>query len=154
LERQPRGDIIVLEANIDDLNPQLYPYIMDKLFVAGALDVWLQPVIMKKGRPGNVLSVLAEQAKLDAITSIILAETSSIGVRYYSASRIVSERNFVTVATEFGQAKVKVCYVQGRVSNVTPEYEDLKKLAAEQDVPLKVVQHAVWAAANKLYKKE
>ncbi|MCE5284928.1 MAG: nickel pincer cofactor biosynthesis protein LarC [Pelosinus sp.] len=153
-EKQQSDEVIVIEASIDDLNPQLYPYIMDKLLKAGVLDVWLQPVIMKKGRPGNVLSVLAARAKLDAIASIILGETSSIGLRYYPANRIISERKFVTVSTEYGEAQVKVCYYQGKVTNVMPEYEDCKKLAALQDIPLKVVQHAAQAAANKLYKKE
>jgi uncharacterized protein (TIGR00299 family) protein len=147
-------ETMVVEANIDDLNPQLYPYTMDKLFAAGALDVWVQSVIMKKGRPGNVLSVLCDKAKLVVVIGIILAETSSIGVRYYKANRTVAKRKFVMVSTEYGQVNLKVCSYKGKVINVTPEYEDLRKLASQHNIPLKVVQQAVWTAANKLYAKE
>lgn len=154
LQIDAEDEVITVEANIDDQNPQLYSYIMDKLFTAGALDVWLQSVIMKKGRPGTILSVLTKKAKLDEVIGIILAETSSIGVRYHTAKRTVSERKFVTVATEYGHVTIKVCSYRGKVSNITPEYEDLKALASEHNIPLKVVQQAAFAAANKLYVKE
>lgn len=130
---------LVVEANIDDLNPQLYPHVMEKLFAVGARDVWLTPITMKKSRPATELSVLADSHTFPAVAATLLAETTTIGMRYFPVHRLEAERRLVEVTTPWGPVKVKVSSLQGQVANVAPEYEDCRRLALENDVPLKVV---------------
>ena len=143
-----KGDcLVVVEANIDDLNPQVYPYVMDKLLAVGAKDVWLTPVIMKKGRPATQLSVLIDCSALDTIVNILIAETSTIGVRYHQVDRVIASRELVAVDTAWGQVKVKIGSHLGGVCNIAPEFEDCRRLAEEKGVPLKTVwQHSLTAA--------
>jgi hypothetical protein len=140
-------ECVVIEANIDDLNPQLYPYVIDKLLEAGARDAWLTPVIMKKGRPAIELSVLIDQDKLPEISGLIFRETSTIGIRYYSVARSVAQREMVRVSVAGGEVGVKVSAVQGSVCNIAPEYEDCRRLAEETGLPLKAVWQEVLSAA-------
>ncbi|BBB93305.1 MAG TPA: nickel pincer cofactor biosynthesis protein LarC [Methylomusa anaerophila] len=140
-EQAASGSVTVIEANIDDLNPQVYPFVLDKLLAAGALDAWITPIIMKKGRPAVKLSALVEGTNKTKAAEIILTETSSIGVRFYEAGRLVADREFLPVITPWGQVRVKISSYQGKIINVAPEYEDCRKLATERGVPLKVVQH-------------
>ena len=150
--RQPSAeDVIVIEANIDDMTPQNFAYVTEKLLGAGALDVFTIPIQMKKGRPGHLLQVLAPPDGVDAISRIIFEETTTIGVRRHTASRMMLDREFVEVETEYGNVKIKVSRLAGDVVNFTPEYEDCARIARERNVPLKKVQAA--AAAAYLNKK-
>ena len=128
--------VIVIETNIDDMNPQVYEYVMDKLFDAGSLDVFLTQIIMKKGRPGVKLSVLCDENMREKLIEIILKETTSIGVRFYRTERKVLEREFKLVKTEFGNINLKVSYSGKDIKKASPEYEDCKKAAKKFNVPL------------------
>ncbi|SMD06326.1 nickel pincer cofactor biosynthesis protein LarC [Sporomusa malonica] len=141
IEGQDDESYLVVEANIDDQNPELYSYIMDKLFAAGALDVWLTPIIMKKGRPATKLSALFTEDCQAKIAEIILEETTSIGMRFYPVTRAMANREFMIVGLPWGDVKVKISSYQGKICNVAPEYEDCRKIAEELGLPLKVVQH-------------
>jgi pyridinium-3,5-bisthiocarboxylic acid mononucleotide nickel chelatase len=139
-----RETITVLEANLDDLNPQVFGYVMSRLLEAGALDVFSTPVQMKKNRPGTLLTVLAKPENADELSRIIFAETTTLGVRRRDESREVLARKWDTVSTRFGDVRIKLASLNGSVSHYAPEYEDCKRIAAEQRVPLRLVmQEAV-----------
>lgn len=127
--------VTVIEANIDDTTPQVLGYTMDRLFEEGALDVTLQPLQMKKNRQGTLLSVIAKPEDQEKLAQLILSETTSLGVRMYSAQRRVLERHIVPVTTPYGEVRMKVS-AEGSAS---PEYDDCQKLAREKRVPLKDV---------------
>jgi uncharacterized protein (TIGR00299 family) protein len=137
------SETMVVEANIDDLSPQVYPYVMEKLLAVGVFDVWLTPIIMKKNRPATMLSVLLNSQLLEEVTQILFEETSTIGLRYYITQRKMATREMMNVTVPWGQANVKVSSYNGKVCSITPEYEDCKKLAAEHNIPLKEVQQTV-----------
>lgn len=148
-ERAPASErVLLLEANIDDMNPEVYGYLFDQLLAQGACDVYAAPVLMKKGRPGHVLSVLAPVGRLDELAAIVLRETTTIGLRYYGVERRVLERQIRAVATPYGEVKVKFSYIDGR-GRAAPEYEDCARLAQEHKVPLLSVYEAARAAATK-----
>ena len=132
-------EITVIEANLDDMNPQIYGYFQEKALAAGALDVFTTPVQMKKNRPGTLLTVLCQPADAQALMLLIFAETTTFGVRTYSAQRRVLPREFVKVTTSFGEVRVKLSRVNGRILHVSPEYDDCRKLAEEKNVPLQRV---------------
>src|SRR5579863_8699284 len=132
-------EIAVIEANLDDMNPQIYGYFLEKALGAGALDVYTTPVQMKKNRPGTLLTVLCKPWETQALMNLIFAETTTFGVRTYRAQRRVLPREWVSVATDYGHVRIKVSRVNGRILHVAPEFEDCKKLAAEKDVPLQRV---------------
>jgi uncharacterized protein (TIGR00299 family) protein len=137
-------EISVLEANLDDMNPQIYGYFSEKAFTAGALDVYTTPVQMKKNRPGTLLTVLCKPQDAVALTSLIFAETTTFGVRSYPAQRRILPREHVSVSTSFGEVRVKLSRVNGRILQVTPEYEDCRRLAEEHNVPLqRVIREAL-----------
>ena len=140
---------VLLEANIDDMNPEIYGYLFDLLFERGARDVYITPVHMKKGRPGNLLSILADESLLDAMVATVLAETTTIGVRFHSVERRKLERSFTTVATPYGPVSVKVCSLDG-IRRLAPEYEDCARLARRHEVPIQ----AVYAAARSAIPEE
>ncbi|MGD0886063.1 MAG: nickel pincer cofactor biosynthesis protein LarC [Thermodesulfovibrionales bacterium] len=129
----------IIETNIDDMNPQLYSYIMERLFQAGALDVYLTQVIMKKGRPGVILTVLCHDEKRTDIIDILLKETTTLGVRIQTASRVVLEREIKEVKTEFGVIRVKVSRESDGTPKITPEYEDCRRIAKKHGIPLRQV---------------
>ncbi len=136
--------ITVLEANLDDLSPQVFGYVMDRLLEEGALDVFGTPVQMKKSRPGMLLTVLARPEDATRLEKIVFAETTTLGVRRHEEQRRVLERRFETVATPWGDVRMKVANLNGTVSHYAPEYEDCRKIATERHVPLKqVMQEAV-----------
>jgi uncharacterized protein (DUF111 family) len=138
--------VTVLEVNLDDLNPQVFGYVMDRLFEAGALDVFATPVHMKKNRPGTLLTILAKPEYAERLTEIIFSETTTLGVRRREEKRQVLARKWETVSTRFGDVRIKVGSLNGTVNNYAPEYEDCRRIAAEQRVPLKtVMQEAVQA---------
>ncbi|WP_371371379.1 nickel pincer cofactor biosynthesis protein LarC [Sporomusa aerivorans] len=132
---------LVVETNIDDQSPELYGYVMDKLFAAGALDVWVTPIQMKKNRPAAKLSVLITEDCREKIAAIILNETTAIGMRFYPVTRTTASREFIIIGLPWGDVKVKISSYQGKICNVAPEYEDCRRIAEEAGVPLKVVQH-------------
>ena len=142
-------EMVVIETNIDDSNPQIYEYVMEQLYAAGARDVWFTAIQMKKNRPGTLLRVLAEPASWHALASIVLRETSAIGVRYHSVERLILPRDEITVDTDFGLVRVKLARAPDGTLNVAPEYEVCKQLARERGVPLKVVYQAAVAAGRR-----
>jgi uncharacterized protein (TIGR00299 family) protein len=145
---QPRQDeLLIIECNIDDMNPQDYSPAMDKLFDAGALDVWLTPIIMKKSRPAHTLSILAPSVALDVVARVALTETTSIGLRYFPVERIIADRSELTVETAWGRVRVKISRHQGKVCQVTPEYEDCLRLSHSCGEPVRIVRQAALAAA-------
>ncbi len=127
--------VTVLEANIDDSNPQVLGYAMERLLDAGALDVTLAPVLMKKNRPGTVLSVIARPEDRDALVAIIFSETTTLGLRFFEAARRTQERAAESVETSFGAVRVKV----GENGGFAPEYDDCRAVALRAGVPLKKV---------------
>lgn len=140
-------DVILIEANIDDQSPQLYESGMAALFKAGALDVWLTPIQMKKNRPAQTLSVLCEPADLEVVTRTIFVETTTLGVRHSSWKRSCLQREWVPVTTAYGEIRVKVGRQNGELRTATPEYEDCRRRAEEAGVSVKRVQAAATAAA-------
>ena len=134
-----RGDergVTVIETNIDDMNPQVYEYVMEKLFKSGALDVFLTQVIMKKGRPGIKLTVLCNEDKGDELIKLILSETTSIGVRFHKVQRETLQRTIESKNTKFGKIDIKVSRLGNDMVKITPEYEDCKKIAKKFNIPL------------------
>jgi len=140
-------EIRVLEANLDDLNPQVYGYFVERALAAGALDVFTTAVQMKKNRPGTLLTVLCNPADEPKFHDLFFAETTTLGVRSYTTQRRVLPREWETVITCYGEVRMKIARVNGQVVQVSPEYEDCRKLAEEKAVPLqRVMQEAmhVW----------
>ena len=136
----------VIEANIDDMNPQLYGYFVEKALAAGALDVTCAPLQMKKNRPGLLVTILAKPEFESALTRLLFAETTTIGVRTTKARRKVLDRQVLTVETAFGAVRMKVAWLEGEIVNAAPEFEDCRRLADEKSVPLKDVMQAAQAA--------
>jgi uncharacterized protein (TIGR00299 family) protein len=130
---------IIIETNIDDMNPQVYDYLMEKLMQQGAHDVYLAPIIMKKGRPAILLSVLTDATKADAALDTIFRETSSIGVRIHEVRRAKLDREIREVQTTYGKVRIKVSRRGNEVLTATPEFEDCRKLAEDKQVPLKTI---------------
>jgi len=131
--------MLVIETNIDDMSPEFYDYLFERLFAAGARDVFLTPVQMKKNRPGTLLTVLAEPGLREKMTGLIFTETSTIGLRYYPVTRAVLKREVVRVKTKYGTVKVKVVEQPDGARRAAPEYDDVKRIAALKKVPLKAV---------------
>jgi len=131
--------ITVLEANLDDLNPQIFGYAMDRMLAEGALDVFGIPVQMKKSRPGTLLTVLCKPEGAAKLMGILFAETSTLGVRRRDEQRQVLTRRWESVATQWGDVRVKIGSMNGTVTNCAPEYEDCRRIAEERHVPLKSV---------------
>jgi uncharacterized protein (TIGR00299 family) protein len=132
-------EMLVIETNIDDMNPEFYDYVFDRLLAAGARDVFLSPVQMKKNRPGTLLRVIAEPKDRDTLARIILSETSTIGVRYYPVGRIILKRISEKLKTRYGTIRVKVVEEPDGTKRVAPEYDDLKRIAAAKKIPLKLL---------------
>jgi len=142
-------DIVVVETHIDDMNPQFYPPLIDRLLDAGAIDAFLIPILMKKGRPGMLLTVLAHPGQADSLSDLILEETTTLGVRQYPARRRILARRIVSVDTPYGAVRLKVVYPSG-LARYTPEYEDCVQAARSVGVPLHRVYEAVHLAAGSL----
>jgi uncharacterized protein (TIGR00299 family) protein len=130
---------VVIETNIDDMNPQVYDYLIEKLMQLGAHDVYLTPIIMKKGRPAILLSVLTGSAKTDSVVDSIFRETTSIGVRIREVGRKKLSREIMPVETAHGRIRIKVSKRGDEVMTATPEYEDCRRIAEEKNIPLKQV---------------
>jgi len=138
--------VSVIEANIDDLNPQVLAWCAERLFESGALDVTIEPIIMKKGRPGTLLRVVAKPEDREMLCQQVFAETSTLGVRVYSVERRVRARSFTEVETPYGKVKIKV----SSEGDFAPEYEDCRKLAIASGAPLKqIIAEATYAYLNR-----
>ena len=135
------GDrVTVIECEIDDMNPQLFGVVMERLYAAGALEVFYTPVQMKKNRPGTLLTVVAGPGTRAQMADVIFTETTTIGLRHYDVDRECLQREVVTIETALGPVRFKVARHGGRVVNATPEFEDCAALAREKHVSVKDVQ--------------
>ncbi len=140
----PVEEITVLEANIDDMSPQVFGYVMEQALSSGALDAFGTPVQMKKSRPGMLLTVLCRTEDSQRLTKLILAETTTLGVRIRRETRAALARRHMSVSTKWGEVRMKLANLNGSISNYAPEYEDCSRIAKEQKVPLKtVMQEAI-----------
>jgi uncharacterized protein (TIGR00299 family) protein len=137
--RTTSENITVLEASLDDLNPQVFGYVMDRLLAEGALDVFGVPVQMKKNRPGILLTVLCNAEKAAALTQLIFTETTTLGVRQREESRQILARRWENVRTQWGEVRIKIASMNGTMTNYAPEFEDCRRIAAAHHVPLKTV---------------
>jgi pyridinium-3,5-bisthiocarboxylic acid mononucleotide nickel chelatase len=136
--------VTVLEANIDDLNPQVFGYLVDRALAEGAMDIFTAPVQMKKSRSGVLLTVLCNPRDRDKIASLIFAETTTLGVRIHDEQRYCLARRHVAVETPWGEVRIKLGSLNGTVTNYQPEYEDCRRLAEQHKIPLKtVMQQAI-----------
>ncbi len=144
--------MLEISANIDDLNPQVYEHVMQRLFAAGARDVTLTPTVMKKGRPGVILSVIADPQKRDELERVIFTETSTIGLRSHAVSRRKLAREIREVETRFGKLRVKVSGRDGGAPiTISPEYDDCRRAAEQHSVALRVVLDEAREAARKAF---
>jgi uncharacterized protein (TIGR00299 family) protein len=139
-------EVCVVETNIDDLSPQLYDITQDRLFEAGALDVFTAPVFMKKNRPATLLTVLCSEQALRNIVAVLFAETTTLGVRISRCGRLCMERETVVLATEYGDIRIKVACWDGEQAKAMPEYDDVKAAALRNGVPARVIADAAMAA--------
>ncbi len=130
---------VVVETNVDDLNPELYPYVIERLLAAGAQDAWVTPIVMKKGRPAVTVSVLCAPQRADALRQILFRETGTLGVRTSPVYKQALERESIAVQTRHGTVRVKVGRLDGRVVTMAPEYEDYAAVAREAGVPARDV---------------
>jgi len=131
--------VVVIETNIDDMNPQFYDYIMEKLLAMGVLEVFLTPVMMKKNRPATLLTVISPAEKLPSVTAFLLRETTTLGLRWREEERSRTDREIISLQTRYGKIRFKLARWEGRMVNLAPEYEDCKRLALKKRVPLKEV---------------
>lgn len=146
IDRSSASRVSVIECEIDDMNPQIFGVLMDKLHDAGALDVFYASVQMKKNRPGTLVTIIAKPGDREALTDLMFRETTTIGVRFTEMERECLERETLDVSTPLGSVRFKVARRNGRILNAQPEFDDLARLAAERDLPLKEVQAIVTKA--------
>ena len=145
----PAESVTVIETNIDDMNPQIYEYLIDELFAKGALDVYLTQVIMKKTRPAVQLSVICNSDKKDDLIGIVLKETTSIGLRYFEARRVTMSREIEEFSSKYGKVRVKTSRLGKSLVKRSPEFEDCKKRAQETSLPLREIIDEVGRSARK-----
>lgn len=139
-----RSKLKLLECNIDDMNPQLYPHLSNLLFAAGARDVWTTPIVMKAGRPGTLLSVLCSSEEEEKLADMIFRETTTIGLRVQEIERLELQRQEVFVSTQWGELPVKIAYGKdGEVLNNAPEYSACAETAQKHGIPVKTVINEV-----------
>jgi uncharacterized protein (TIGR00299 family) protein len=134
-----QDDMVVMETNIDDMNPEFYDYVLDRLFAAGARDVSLSPIQMKKNRPGTLLRIIAEPSKKERLAEIVFRETSTIGIRYYPVQRVILKRALHRVKTRYGTVGVKVVEEPDGGKRPAPEYDELRQIAEAKKIPLKLL---------------
>jgi len=142
--------VVLVEANVDDMSPQLVGPLYDALFAAGAVDVWSAPILMKKGRPAIQISALAPPASLSVVERAFFAHSTTLGLRRRALERVVLARSFATVATPYGKVRVKVAALDGEILGAAPEFDDCRRLAARARVPAREVLAAAAAAARAL----
>ena len=145
--------VVVIETNIDDMNPQFYDYIMEKLLAMGVLEVFVTPILMKKNRPATLLTVLSPSEKLPSVISFLLRETTTLGLRWHEEERARADREILTLQTKHGKIRFKIARWEGSVVNLSPEYEDCKRLALQKRIPLKDVFEEARKEAMTLLRK-
>ena len=131
--------VMVIETNIDDMNPQFYDYVFENLLAMGVMEVFLTPILMKKSRPGTLLTVICSPEKIASVTQFLLKETTTLGLRWHEEERNRAEREILTLTTRYGKIRFKMGRWEGSMVNLSPEYEDCKQLALKKRVPLKEV---------------
>jgi uncharacterized protein (TIGR00299 family) protein len=131
--------VVVIETNIDDMNPQFYDYVMENLLAMEVLDLFITPILMKKNRPGHLLTVICPSEKLPSVTEFLLKETTTLGLRWHEEERAKTDREILPLQTKHGRIRFKLARWEGKVVNLSPEYEDCKRLALEKRVPLKEI---------------
>ncbi len=146
----PGDTVCQVETTIDDMSPQLYEPLMERLFEAGAVDVFLTPVVMKRSRPGVVLTALVPREPLDAVIRTLFQESTTIGLRWSEWRRATLEREIVTCPTSYGTLRMKVSRLDGRVVTVTPEFVDVLRLARERSLPVREVMDQARTEARRL----
>jgi len=144
------GLVTVIETAVDDLTPQLVAYVMEQLLATGAFDVMVTPVQMKKNRPGHLFTVLCEEERKNALCDLLLRESTTLGLRVREEKRQCIQRKFTTVSTRWGEVHVKLGYLNGELVNCAPEFEDCRRIAEQNKVPLKIVMQE----ATRLYRAE
>jgi uncharacterized protein (DUF111 family) len=144
--------MVLLETNIDDMNPQIYGYLMETLLAEKAADVWFTPIQMKKNRPAVMLSVLAAPALESRISEIILKETTTLGIRCRAVRRHIAQREIRTFDSSLGTVNVKFKLYEGDILEVAPEYEDIRRIAKEKGMPFIEVQRIVNEEARRSFK--
>ena len=142
-------NVILLETNIDDMNPEFFEHVSEILMGKGCLDVFMTPIFMKKSRPGIMLSVLSPLEKLDEVLSAIFAETTTLGIRIHHLERKKLAREIISVKTRFGEIKVKLGKIEDQIKNISPEYDDCRKMAVKEGIPLKDVYDEAMRTARK-----
>lgn len=142
---------LVYETNVDDLDPRIWPQVLARLMEAGAADVWLTPILMKKGRPAHTLSVLVGTGNAELVRSVILAETSAIGLREFGIRKHAADREFASVDVEGQRIRLKIARYGGQVVNVQPEYDDVAAAAATLNKPVKTILAKAIAAGHDLW---
>jgi len=135
----PRERVTVVETNIDDMNPQFYDYVIEKLLAIEVLEVFITPILMKKNRPGHLLTIICPSEKLPFVTKFLLRETTTLGLRWHEEEREKSDREILSEETKYGKIRFKLARWEGRIVNLSPEYDDCKRLALENRVPLKEI---------------
>jgi hypothetical protein len=145
--------VSVIETNIDDMNPQFYDYVMERLLGMEVLEVFLTPLLMKKNRPGTLLTVICSPGKIPSVIEFLLSETTTLGLRWHEEERDRADREILTLQTKYGKIRFKLARWEGRLVNLSPEYEDCKRLALKKRTPLKdVFEEAKWEAMTLLEK--
>ncbi len=139
----------MLETNIDDMNPEIYSYLIPLLFEKGALDVFLTNIIMKKNRPGVKISILSKEEEVQIFEDILFKQTTTLGIRKYKIQRETLDRQFIKVNTRFGIVTIKHALRDGKVLKYAPEYEECKIIAEEYDLPIKDVYQEILKTINK-----
>jgi hypothetical protein len=145
--------VAVVETNIDDMNPQFYDYAMERLFEMGVQEVFLTPILMKKNRPATLLTVICPADKMPSVTEFLLRETTTLGLRWHEEERALADREILTIQTRYGRVRIKLAQWGGKVINISPEYEDCKRLAMRKKIPLKDVFEEVKKETTAFYKR-
>ena len=136
-------EMLVIETNIDDMNPQFFDYVMERLFANGARDVFFSPIQMKKNRPAVLVRVIANPQDRNKLAKILFEETTTIGVRYYSVGRMILRRSEQTIKTRFGDVRVKILHEPDGQTRISPEYDELKRIANEKNIPLSILRDEI-----------
>jgi len=148
MEGEVLEKLVMIETNIDDMNPEIYDSVMESLFKSGAVDVYFSPILMKKNRPATKISVLSESSNREILSKILLTETSSFGVRFHEVDRIILDREVLSLKTSFGVIKIKLGRMGDKIVQASPEFEDCKKAARKNKLPVKNVYDLVLALAQ------
>jgi uncharacterized protein (TIGR00299 family) protein len=144
-----RVEAWILECNIDDMNPEMYGFVMDTLFDLGADDVFITPISMKKARPASKLSVLCSEDKKEAMVESLLTQTTTLGVRSYRVEKTMLQREFSSLSTPYGEVTIKTGFFKGQKLKAKPEYEDCVRIAKENNIPVNQVYQEISGLLNR-----